>query len=151
MATYAFSTIVAAINGPGGAFSIGSDAGCAEEGITVDMVDEKSTMVIGAGGQGQHNLHAGKAAKITVRLLKTSPTNALLEEMYNLQTATPALHGQNTITIRDVYRGDVGTAQEVAFAKFPTVTYSKDGPVLEWMFNAITMDWTLGGGLPVAL
>lgn len=143
-AVYSFLDVTAAIVGPGGAFSLGSGAGVAEEGITIDPSTEIDGMQIGADGSGQHSLHADKSGKVTVRVLKTSPVNKLLSNMYNFQTASAASHGQNTITITDVARGDVITCQQVAFAKAPNLAYGKEAGTNDWEFNAITIDRTLG-------
>lgn len=151
MATYSFLDVQAAISGPGGAFSIGQGAGAAEEGISVEMTEDKSSMVIGADGSGQHNLHAGRSGTVTIRLLKTSPTNALLSDLYAFQTQGAANHGQNTITIRNPQRGDTITARQAGFRRFPNNSYAKDGAMLEWSFNAIQIDQDLGNGSPSAL
>jgi len=148
---YSFLDIVAAIKGPNGSFSIGSGAGAAEEGITVAMIDAKNTMMIGADGQGMHSLHAGKGGTVTVRLLKTSPTNALLQDMYFADTASSATHGQNTIVIRDPARGDVISCKGCAFQKFPDMTYAKDGNVVEWMWDSAEVDQLLGTGTPAVV
>lgn len=148
---YSFLDIVAAIKGPNGSFSLGNGAGVAEEGITIAMVDAKNTMVIGADGQSMHSLHAGKGGTVTVRLLKTSPTNALLQDMYFADTASSANHGQNTIVIRDPSRGDVASAKFCAFQKFPDITYSKDGNTVEWMWDSGEVDVLLGTGTPAAV
>lgn len=147
MSTYSFLDVVAAMNGPGGAVNIGAGAAVAEEGITVEAVEDKNTMVIGADGSGMHNLNAGEASTVTVRLLKTSPTNALLQTMYNAQTQSSLLHGKNTITIRDIARGDIITLQKVAFKKRPAISYAKEGGINEWSFDAIKTSQILGVGL----
>jgi hypothetical protein len=150
MATYSFKSVQATIAGPGGVLPLANGAQAAEEGLTVAMVEDKNTMTIGADGAGMHSLHAGKACLVTIRLLKTSPINAALMQMYNLQTSNPALHGQNTFAVRDTNRGDVLVAQQAAFKKAPDITYAKDGGMNEWTFDAITNDETLGVGTPVA-
>lgn len=142
--TYSFLECVATLVGPGGVISLGQGSGAAEEGISIDPTAEIGTMTIGADGTGMHSLHADKSGKITVRLLKTSPTNALLSALYALQTASAAMYGRNTLTIVDSLRGDVITAQQVGFAKAPPLSYAKDGGLVEWEFNAITIDRTLG-------
>src|SRR4051812_15698354 len=111
MATYSFMNVQAAISGPGGSFSLGAGVGVAEEGIDLDPVEDKNTMNHGADGPAMHSLHAAKPGLITVRLLKISPANAQLDALYNLQTANPALHGQNTITVSDPQRGDFHAGQ----------------------------------------
>lgn len=141
---YSFLDVQAAIVGPGGAFSLGSGAGAAEEGISIDPSGEIDAMQIGADGTGQHSLHADKSGKVTVRVLKTSPVNRLLSAMYNFQTASAASHGQNTITISDAVRGDVITCRQCAFAKAPSLAYAKEAGTQDWEFNAIAIDRVLG-------
>lgn len=150
MATYSFLSIQATINGPGGNFPLGNGAQAADEGITFAMEGDKNTLVTGADGAGMHSLHAAKNGEITIRLLKTSPINAALMQMYNLQTSNPALHGQNTLTVRDTYRGDVAVGRQAAFKKAPDLTWAKDGGMNEWRFDAVFIDETLGVGTPAA-
>jgi hypothetical protein len=132
------------ISGPNGSFSLGYGSCNAEGGISVVMVEDKNTMTIGADGCVMHSLHAGKGATITVRLLKTSPTNAQLSQMYGRDTQNSGQHGLNTISIRDMARNDVITAQLCAFKKFADVTYAKDGGEMVWTFDAGVVDFYLG-------
>lgn len=150
MAAYAFANTNASIVGPNGAFDFGMNAGNSEGGITVSFVENKNTMTIGADGSVMHSLHSGKGAIMTVRLLKTSPTNALFEAMYNLDVAGGSGHGANTITIRDTVRGDIITGQQCAYAKFPDVTYAKDGGEMSWAFDCGIVDIDLGAGQAIA-
>lgn len=148
MGTYSFLDVKAVISGPGGSFSIGSDAGAAEEGITAEYNEDKNTMTAGAGGDVMHSLHAANLGTITIRLLKTSPVNAQLSALYNLQTQNGALHGQNVITVRDVSRGDVITGKQAAFKKHTGLTYAKDGNMNEWAFDVGNLNMLLGAGRP---
>lgn len=144
MQTYSFLDVVAAISGPGGAINLAAGAGVADEGLSVDPTSEINSMQIGADGSGQHSLHGDKSGRIVVRLLKTSPTNALLMAMYNFQTASAATHGQNTIVLTDTNRGDAVTARQVAFTKAPPLNYGKEAGLVEWEFSAVQIDRGLG-------
>jgi len=146
MATYSFLDVTAAIQGAGGSINLAAGAGSAEEGITIEAMEDKSIMTIGADGAGMHSLVANEASTVTVRLLKTSPINAQLSQMYNTQTASSALHGRNTITVRDSIRGDSITMTEVAFKKRPAINYAKEGGAVEWTFDAIKTTTVLGNG-----
>lgn len=145
---YSFLDIMGAITGPGLSFSIGMDEGIAEEGITISMDENKNTKTMGADGSGMHSLHAGKGGAVLIRTLKTSPLNAILDQAYNFQTTSSANHGQNTISIRDVARGDSFTAQMAAFRKLPDNINAKDGGTMEWAFDAIIVDMLIGDGSP---
>lgn len=148
MSAYSFLDVVATIDGPGGSINMGADAGVAEEGISIEPAGDKNTMVLGAGGDGQHNLMASDAATITVNLLKTSPINALLMQMYNFQTGSTGAHGRNNITVRDVARGDYHSAEQCAFKKKPTISYAGTAEMMVWTFDSIRCVSTLGQGTP---
>lgn len=144
---YSFLNVVATISGPGAAaLNLGAGAAVAEEGITVEAVEDKNVMTIGADGSGQHSLIASDAVKVTVRLLKTSPVNAALMALYDLQSVSSALWGQNVITVSDAGRGDITVVQGCAFKKKPTLTYAKEGGMMEWEFDGIAANSVLGAG-----
>lgn len=145
--TYSFLDVNCAISGPGAAFNLGAGAGNAEEGISVSPSQELDTMMIGADGLAMHSLHADKSGKVTIRLIKTSSTNAMLAAALAFQRASGANHGQNTITIVQKASGDTITCQQVAFAKVPDISYAKEGGIIEWEFNAGQIDVGLGAGV----
>ena len=144
MAAYSFLNIVAAIAGPGAAFKLGAGAAVAEEGITIAPNEDKNNMIIGADGAGQHTLIASNGGLITMRFLKTSPTNGLLQLAYDLQAASSAIWGQNIITIADTARLELTTCQSCAFKKKPELVYDKNGPMIEWTFDSLAINSVLG-------
>lgn len=149
MSTYSFLNVAATITGPGGSFPLGAGSGDAQEGITVEMIDDKDQMVVGADGSLMHSLRASNTGRITVRLLKTSPQNALLSALYNFQRASSAFWGQNVLVVSDVVRGDVMTGSQMAFTRQPAVVYSQDGNINEWSFQGNVIEF-LGTGVPSA-
>lgn len=144
MTTYSFLNVNASIVGPGGAINLGQGSGAADEGITIEATSEISTMHIAADGTPMHSLHADKSGTVTVRLIKTSPVNQKLAQMYAFQTSSGANHGQNTISISNSYTQDSITCQSCAFKKAPNITYAKEGGLIEWTFNAGIIDRSLG-------
>ena len=144
---YSFLDVQATITGPGGSFSIGSGAGNAKEGISIEYTEDKDRMIIGADGSAMHSLIASRGGKVLLRLLKTSPTNELLEQMYNFQTSSSALHGQNVIRVTNVVSGDDYTLTECAFSKFPRNDYAEEAGMLEWDFNCGHVNVILGNTL----
>jgi len=144
--TYSFLDVVAAIEGEGGSINLATGAGSAEEGITIEPIEDKNIMTIGADGAGMHSLVASEASTVTIRLLKTSPVNGQLSQMYNIQTTSSSKHGKNTVTIRDNQRGDTITLTEVAFKKRPTLNFAKEGGTVEWMLDAAKTETILGNG-----
>lgn len=143
--TYSFLDVTAAIDGPGGNFPLGGEeGGVADEGITITATGDKNVMTPGADGSWMHSLKADKSATVTVTLLKTSPVNALLMNLYTYQTTSSRNHGQNVITIRDIARGDHITCQGVAFAKVPDMAYATEGGTVQWSFHAGAVSFNLG-------
>jgi len=142
--TYSFKDVSAQLTGPTGSANLGYGAAIAEEGISVDMLGDKNTMHIGADGSPMHSLHADKSGTVTIHTLKTSPLNAILQDMYDAQQLSATLWGQNVIVIRENQSGDISTAQFCAFKKKPNLKYAKAADVLEWVFDAGTIDTVLG-------
>lgn len=149
MGTYSFKDVKATITGPGGNFPLGDGAGNSDEGIKTAMTEDKASSVTGADGALMHSLHAGRLGTITVSLLKTSPTNALLNALYNAQSESAALSGQNVIVIVNPASGDVVTGTQMIFVKHPDLVYAKDGNNNEWEFRGL-LTQVLGTGVPVA-
>lgn len=71
--------------------------------------------------------------------------------MYNADKSSSIVWGQNTISIRDFARGDHVTCYGCAFQKAPDLTWDKEGPVVEWIFDATKVDERLGTGSPAAV
>ena len=142
--TYSFLDVVAAIAGPGLIANIGNGAGVAEEGITIAPTGDKNTMTEGADGKVQHNLIASDSGQLTTRLLKSSPINAILMAAYEFQTSSSTFHGRNVITVSNPATGDITTAQQCAFKKKPEIVYSKEGPMMEWVFDCGKINTILG-------
>ena len=146
MPTYSFLDVNASIMGPGAAFSLGGNgSGTAQEGITITRNEDKNQMTIGADGGGMHSLRANRSGVITVRLLKTSPVNGLLQAAFDLQRISSANWGQNTLVISDTARGEVTSGLFAAFKQFTPVTYAQDGNVMEWPFDCIMIETVLAG------
>lgn len=150
MTTYSFINIAASILGPGGAFSLGYGSGDAEEGITIAMVDNKNKMDVGADGSIMHSLRASNAGRVTVRLLKTAPTNALLSGLYNFQRSSSVFWGQNAFSLADTARGDLVLASQMAFTKQPDLVYAQDGNYNTWEWEGSVDNELLGIGTPSA-
>jgi hypothetical protein len=142
--TYSFLDTHCAIVGPGGAFAL--TGGASKEGITITPREDKNKLDVGADGSGMHSLRADKSASITIRLLKNSPTNALLSAMYNFQQTSSTLWGLNVITVISSI-GDAVSLRQCAFKKQPVVTYAEEGGMNEWEMEAVQMDELLAASI----
>jgi hypothetical protein len=152
MATYSFlrtSTRPSAV--PGGSFQLGSGSGNADEGISFDDADPKNTMTPGADGQVMHSLHASNAGKVVVRLLKTSPVNAQLSQLYANQKKRRARCGGRTSSPSTTWPAATWSRPgRWRSPSTPHAAYAKDGNVMEWEFDVGALDILLGTGSPEA-
>lgn len=144
MSTYSFLDMAATLTCPDATIDLGYGAAVAEEGLTFARAGDKNTMMIGADGEGMHSLNADKSGVITLRYLKTSPVNAQLMNLYNLQSSNSKKWGKNTITYNHAGSGDNGTGTLCAFKKAPDLKYAKAADIVEWVFDVIKLDTKLG-------
>lgn len=152
--SYSFMDVYCVMSGPGTEGLVlngpipfaGPNSGSAEEGVTITLSEETNTQTIGADGSVMNSLHASRAGTATFRLLKTSPINNALIQLYNFQRVQSIRWGQNTITIEDKSRGDKYTLQGCAFVRMPTNSYAKIGNTIEWEMHVALVDPMLGIG-----
>lgn len=144
MSTWSFMDTNATLVADDGSIDLGYGAAIAQEGITIAMLENKNTMVTGADGEGMHSLRAAKSGTVTVRLLKTSPTNAKLMNLYNIQSVSSKKWGKNSFTLNNEASGDNVTATKLAFQKAPDYNAAAEGATVEWVFDAIKIDMKLG-------
>src|SRR6267154_3470835 len=143
--TYSFKDVHATITGPGGSITLGNGAGAAEEGISCEQIEDKTSWQVGADGSVAYSLHVADIFRITVRLLKTSPTNQALQQMYQSQKISSLFWGQNVIVVTNNVTGDVYSGAQGAFVKFPSNNFAKEARNVEWEFVIGRMDVVLGG------
>jgi hypothetical protein len=148
MATYSFSDVNVAITDPAGSFSISPGGGIAEEGVTIALEGDKTTIVWGCDGTPMTSLHAAQGGTVSIRLQKTSPTNSLMSSLYKQTTNSSANCGNSTITVRNPTRGDTIVCLLCSIKKIPDNVNAREGGMLDWVFNAGVIDETLGDGSP---
>lgn len=143
MATYSFQNVTATLVGSG-VVNFGYGAGNAKEGITVEPNEDINAMYIGADGEGMHSLKSNKSGTVTIRLMRTSPQNAQLQLLFNAQTLSSSLHGNNVITIRDKGNNEVCVCRNCAFKRVASRNYAEEGQIQEWTFDCIKIDFITG-------
>jgi hypothetical protein len=146
-AAYSFADVQATLSGQFGVILLGNGSGSSDEGISFEAIEERNRMTIGADGSGFHTLIQSRAARAMVRILKTSPTNAALQQMFNAQSQSSLFWGQNVFAVSNPVMGDVASATGVAFGKQPGNQWGKDPNVIEWEFHCIRASFTMGGNI----
>lgn len=144
MTAYSFLDVNATLVGAGAVIDLGAGSGNAGDGISIVQTGKRNTATIGLDGEGMHSLSADKSGAVTIRLLQTSPVNAKLMALYDAQSLSSSLWGQNVITITNSASGDAIACRSCAFQKCPDLSYKKDGGIVEWIFDALKIDAILG-------
>lgn len=144
MATYSFMDVTATFAGATGVVDLGFGSAVTKEGITVSTANPRNTMTVGADGEVMHSLKADKSGTVTVRLLYTSPVNSTLQTMFDAQSLSSSVWGNNVITIRNKGNNEIITCRSVAFQKLPDRTFSEEGQMVEWVFDCGKIDVITG-------
>lgn len=141
---YSFADVYGLISGPGGSIPLGNGSGSSEEGISFEQSEDKNKMVVGAGGDVMHTLILDDSGKASIHTLKTSPINAALNQMFNLQKLSTATWGQNILSMTNPVTGDQYTCSQVAFTRRPSNSFGKEANTLVWEFECGHIFVTLG-------
>jgi hypothetical protein len=142
VSAYSFLDIMASVSGPGGNFDL--KGGNAEEGITIARANAKNVMTPGADGSVMHSLRGEDSGTATVTVLKTSPLNSMLANLYNAQKDSSTTWGKNIISIRDMANGDDITLSGCAFQTVPDLNYATEGGTNAWVFDVGRIDFKPG-------
>lgn len=142
--TYSFMDVTATLAGATGVVDLGFGSAVTKEGITVATANPRNTMTVGADGEVMHSLKADKSGTVTVRLLYTSPVNSTLQTMFDAQSLSSSVWGNNVITIRNKGNNEIITCRSVAFQKLPDRTFSEEGQMVEWVFDCGKIDVITG-------
>jgi hypothetical protein len=145
---YSFLTNTLTIAGPNGSFTMGGpDTASGEGGFTWTFSEDTNQQTGSADGSTMNSFIASLRGKCTVRLQKTSPINALLNQLWQQDRANGGITwGQNVLTHRDVNRGDLVIGHQAAFTKHPNITAAKVGGEMEWEFDCGKILPSLGPG-----
>jgi hypothetical protein len=98
---YSFSNIVCTVNG-----AIITNFGAGDDVITVEPLTDAATTQVGADGHLVASISANRGCKVTLHLQQTSPSNYILQQLYNLQIAMSAQFQPISMAIQDAMKQD---------------------------------------------
>lgn len=142
--TWSFLDVTATLTGPTGIIDMGYGAATAKEGITISMAQDRDSLTVGADGEYMHSLRADKSGTAVVRCLYNSDLNSKLQAMYEAQSLSSSLWGQNSITVRNKGNQDIVVCRGVAFTRQPDKVFAEDGATVEWQFSCGKIDNLMG-------
>lgn len=108
-----------------------------DDAIVVEQGADVGAMLIGADGSGIFSQSADASARITIRLMHTSPTHAQLNRKWQQQRAGRLL--PFPVDIKDKNSGEGGTADRCFIMQAPTDQKGKNASVRAWVL--VTQEW----------
>jgi hypothetical protein len=128
MRFYDWRTVLTTLNGiPIDGWAEGDDV------FKATRLKEIAELVIGAGGSACASLSADKSGEVTIKLLKTSPTNAFLSKLAASEDSVATFIPVEVQQV-DTYRGDK-VITTLGFIKKPAdMQGGAKAPDVEWTF-----------------
>lgn len=114
--------------------------------ITVQYNADAFAIVVGSRGDVARSKSSNRSARITVRLMQTSPSNDLLSTLHNLDLSAPNGAGVFALALRDGETGRaVHTAVHAWIVKFPDINYDMTDTAREWVIETDRLEAFVAG------
>jgi len=104
-----------------------------DDAVTVEMVDDVGTGMVGADGSSIFSHRAGNAHTITLRLQHTSPAHRMLQQKWARQRAVGVRVAGFPFSHIDVDSGEGGTADDCYIQAAPSSQQGTEAAVREWV------------------
>jgi hypothetical protein len=108
-----------------------------DDAVTIEQGADVGTGLIGADGSGIFSQTADKSARVTIRVMDTSPTHAQLTRKWEQQRAGRLLAFPFDVLDKGSHEG--GTADRCFIQQAPTVQKGKNASVRAWVLW--TSEW----------
>ena len=114
--------------------------------VTITYNADAFATVVGARGDVTRSKSSNRTARVTVRLMQTSPSNDLLSTIHNLDLSSPNGAGVFTLAIRDSATGrSVYAAVSAWIVKFPDTNFDATDTPREWVIETDRLESFIGG------
>lgn len=115
------------------------------EFLTIEMDADAFNDKVGSDGEVSRVKSMNRMATVKFMLMQTSPTNAALEALHNLDLAAPNGAGVGTLMIRDrsgtaMYRADKAWIQKAA-----DISFDREAKTREWKIRVANLVREGGG------
>lgn len=116
-----------------------------DDSISVERDSNIYNTTIGADGEGTRSKSNNEAATVKLRLLKTSDSNAILNEYYQADQASNS--GIFPFLLKDNNGSELHAAEKMWIEKEPTAPFGPNSPVREWTLKTVQMKSNFGGNV----
>lgn len=113
--------------------------------IKVEYEKEEFTTVVGANGEATRTKSNNKSAKVTLKLLKTSLANDILNQF--LQADRLSNTGLFPFMVKDNNGTDLHSCEQMWIEKAPAVGHGENPSVNEWVLRTHFMVSNYGGNV----
>lgn len=116
------------------------------EFVTVERDSDAFSDVVGTDGDVSRSRSSDKRGTITIKLLQTSPTNALLSALHEADLNTPGGAGVGQAVVRDRLNGATKfSANHAWIMKAPDVSLDRTATSREWKIRCADLSSFEGG------
>jgi hypothetical protein len=133
---------------------VGEFAGILLEGAGEDdfisIVQDQETFTLKGSADGRTASRARNefiSHTVSLTLLASSPTNARLSAIHNLDRATPNGAGVGTFQVRDHQGTTIHRTDQCWIQQPPEETFGREAPQRVWTLRCIGLQTTYGAGL----
>jgi len=139
MKRYSFQDTVMVINGVEiTGWADGDDV------IDIERRSDSVTDKMGADGQMMISVGTDKSGTVKVKLMQTSPSNAMLTNIMSLQEASGSLFVPVVVKFQDTYRQDLAIGTQGYLKKPSKLTRGAGGNTQEWEIVVERLDLAFG-------
>ena len=103
------------------------------DAVTVERNEDAFTLLIGADGEGTRSKSNNRSGRVTVRLLQTSESNAILNAFAKADDLSDT--GLQPLLVKDASGNSLYSAELAWIVKMPAATLGAEAGDREWVFE----------------
>lgn len=126
-----------------GAYTLSGFA--ADAAISVEHDEDDWSLVVGVDGEGTRSKTQNRSATVTISLMQSSASNALLSAARELDLNTPGGVGGQPLLIKDFSGTSLYAAETAWIQKAPTAELNREATTREWVFRTDNLVALHGG------
>lgn len=115
------------------------------DSISLEYESNLFNTTIGADGEATRSKTNNRSAKVTIKLLKTSLANDILNEYYQADLLSNG--GIFPFLLKDNNGSELHAAEKMWIEKEPSAPFGQDAPTREWTLRTHFMVSTFGGNV----
>lgn len=117
------------------------------EFLTIAMNEDAFTSVVGTDGEVSRSKTNNNTATIEIKLLQTSPTNALLSSIHNADKLTNGGSGVGAFLVADLNGATQFSAGNAWIMKAPDASYDREATERVWTLECDVLIGFEGGNI----